>query len=53
VTLYSTMGAEEDKAEVFAGMMMRFDWPATDSVLRAKVALMKDRLESACDWVLE
>lgn len=55
VTLYATMGAEEDKAEVFAAMMMRPDWflskSATDSVLQAKVALMRERLQQTCGWL--
>jgi hypothetical protein len=54
VTLYATMGAEEDKAEVFAAMLMRPDWflsrSATDSVIQAKVALIQERLQAACGW---
>jgi hypothetical protein len=52
VSLYATLGAEEDKAETFAALMMEPDELATactqDAVLRAKVELLRRRLRDVC-----
>jgi hypothetical protein len=52
VTLYATMGAEEDKAETFAAMMtseeeveVRLD---SDEVIAGKLALLNRRLATLC-----
>ena len=49
---YSTSGLEEDKAEVFANMMVAPDYvkqrAASDPVIRAKVARMKELLADFC-----
>jgi hypothetical protein len=54
VTLYATVGAEEDKAEMFAALLTRSQSLAarleTDAALRAKVALLKERLRATCSW---
>ncbi len=52
VSLYATMGAEEDKAETFAAMMTtQSDLESrceSDHLLRAKVALLHSRLRASC-----
>lgn len=49
---YSTMGVEEDKAEIFAHMMVEGSYvtrrAARDDVLAAKVERMKELLEKFC-----
>jgi hypothetical protein len=49
---YSTTGVEEDKAEVFANLIVDFAYVEnrikTDAVLRAKVRMMKQLLSSFC-----
>lgn len=52
INRYATSGLEEDKAEVYAALMIPAEarllesWSQTDSVLRAKVAAMKAFLKS-------
>jgi hypothetical protein len=52
VSRYAMLGAEEDKAETFAAMEMEPDdlaaACAADPVLRAKVALLRARLDARC-----
>ena len=57
LTHYSTTGVEEDKAEVFAHMIVQPEYvekrAKENSVLRAKVARMKELLEDFCPKVDE
>lgn len=52
LTSYSTTGIEEDKAELFARLMVEPDYVASriakDEILRAKVARLKQLLASFC-----
>ncbi len=49
---YSTTGVEEDKAEIFANLMVSPDvmrsWANTDKILAAKIQAMHDLLEEFC-----
>jgi hypothetical protein len=49
---YSTSAPEEDKAEVFANLVLNEDYVRrrmqSDPVLRAKVSLLKKRLAEFC-----
>lgn len=55
LTHYSTTGVEEDKAEVFAHMIVQSEYvekrAKENSVLRAKVARMKELVEDFCPQV--
>jgi len=54
---YSTTGVEEDKAELFANLIVEPEYvaqqAAKDPVLKAKVECLKDELRSFCDDVDE
>jgi hypothetical protein len=52
---YSTTGVEEDKAEIFANLIVESDYVArrakTDAVLRAKVRLLEKLLRQFCSEI--
>jgi hypothetical protein len=52
---YSTTGVEEDKAELFANLIVEPEYvarqAAKDAVLQAKIECLKDELRSFCDDV--